>query len=100
MARIGYEFKDIGLKRIQFITVPWQYAPSDPNRVEWLPEADELWEKVRNDSPLGKFRDGAITAGDGVTGAAASPSSDPTASETRHEREPVGRVVVAQRVGQ
>ena len=61
MARIGYEFKDIGLKRIQFITVPWQYAPSDPNRVEWLPEADELWEKVRNDAPLGKFRDGAIT---------------------------------------
>ena len=64
MARIGYEFKDIGLKRIQFITVPWQYAPSDPNRVEWLPEADDLWEKVRNDAPLGKFRDGAITAGD------------------------------------
>ena len=37
MARIGIEFKDVGLKRIQFITVPWQYAPSDPNRVEWLP---------------------------------------------------------------
>ena len=46
MARIGVEFKDVGLKRIQFITVPWQYAPADPNRVEWLPDADELWEKV------------------------------------------------------
>ena len=82
MARIGYEFKDIGLKRIQFITVPWQYAPSDPNRVEWLPEADELWEKIRNDSPLGKFRDGAITAGDEVTGSGPGPSNDPTESET------------------
>lgn len=75
MARIGYEFKDTGLKRIQFITVPWQYAPSDPNRVEWLPEAEELWEKVRNDAPLGKFREGAISAGDDPTG-----SGGPTGS--------------------
>jgi len=92
MARIGYEFKDTGLKRIQFITVPWQYAPSDPNRVEWLPEAEELWEKVRNDAPLGKLRDGAITAADDVTGSgdttdSASPSetdspSDPESTQT------------------
>jgi LCP family protein required for cell wall assembly len=68
MARIGYEFKDIGLKRIKFITVPWQYAPSDPNRVEWLPEADDLWEKVRNDAPLGRLGNDSITAADGVTG--------------------------------
>jgi LCP family protein required for cell wall assembly len=89
MARIGYEFKDIGLKRIQFITVPWQYAPSDPNRVEWLPEADDLWEKVRNDYPLGKFRDGAITAGTGVTGEGDStPSGDPTGSETGTSESP------------
>jgi LCP family protein required for cell wall assembly len=81
MARIGYEFKDTGLKRIQFITVPWQYAPSDPNRVEWLPEAEELWEKVRNDVPLGKFREGAITAGDDPTGSG-SPSGSPSETET------------------
>jgi LCP family protein required for cell wall assembly len=81
MARIGVEFKDIGLKRIQFITVPWQYAPSDPNRVEWLPEADELWEKVRNDAPLGKLRDGAITAADGVTGSGGT-SESASPSET------------------
>jgi LCP family protein required for cell wall assembly len=68
MARIGLEFKDTGLKRIKFITVPWQYAPSDPNRVEWLPEADELWEKVRNDAPLGRLGADSITAADDVTG--------------------------------
>ena len=34
IAKVGYQFKDIGLKRIQFITVPWQYSPRrDPNRV-------------------------------------------------------------------
>jgi LCP family protein required for cell wall assembly len=83
MARIGVEFKDIGLKRIQFITVPWQYAPSDPNRVEWLPEAEELWEKVRNDAPLGKLRDGAITAADDVTGSGGTTeSASPSETET------------------
>jgi LCP family protein required for cell wall assembly len=84
MASIGYEFKDIGLKRIKFITVPWQYAPSDPNRVEWLPEAEELWEKVRNDAPLGRLGDDSITAADGVTGSGgtSSPSSSPSESET------------------
>jgi LCP family protein required for cell wall assembly len=92
LARIGVEFQDIGLKRIQFITVPWQYAPSDPNRVEWLPEAEELWEKVRNDAPLGRLRNGAITAADDVTGSggttdSASPSesespSDPESTQT------------------
>lgn len=88
MARVAYEFKDTGLKRIQFITVPWQYAPADPNRVEWLPEAEELWEKVRNDAPLGKFREGAISAGDTPTGSG-GPTGSPneTASETAGETE-------------
>lgn len=81
MARIGYEFKDIGLKRIKFITVPWRYSPADPNRVEWTEEADGLWEKVRNDAPLGKYGTGGISASDGVTGSAGeSPSA--TQSET------------------
>jgi LCP family protein required for cell wall assembly len=90
MARIGYEFKDTGLKRIQFITVPWQYAP---NRVEWLPEAEELWEKVRNDAPLGKLRDGAITAADDVTGSggtteSASPSETESPSDPESTQAP------------
>lgn len=88
MARIGVEFKDTGLKRIQFITVPWQYAPSDPNRVEWLPEADELWEKIRNDAPLGKFREGAISASDDVSGGATeTPSGSASASGSPSETE-------------
>jgi LCP family protein required for cell wall assembly len=87
MARIGYEFKDTGLKRIQFVTVPWQYAPSDPNRVEWLPEADELWEKVRNDYPLGKFREGAISAADDVTGSGGQ-TETPDATESGSPADP------------
>jgi LCP family protein required for cell wall assembly len=87
MAQIGYEFRDIGLKRIKFVTVPWQYSPVDPNRVAWLPEADELWEKVRNDAPLGKFGTTGISADEGVTGSGgtSSPSDDPTASDSGSE---------------
>ena len=92
MARIGVEFKDTGLKRIQFITVPWQYAPSDPNRVEWLPESDELWEKVRNDAPLGKFGKGSISADDEPTGSGgatdgpgATDSGSPSETESSTE---------------
>ena len=40
IADLGAQFKDIGLDKIQFITVPWQYAPEDPNRIRWLPGAD------------------------------------------------------------
>jgi LCP family protein required for cell wall assembly len=89
LARIGYEFKDTGLKRIKFITVPWQYAPSDPNRVEWLPEAEDLWEKVRNDAPLGRLGADSITAADNVTGSGgqsespgSTESGSPAAPET------------------
>jgi LCP family protein required for cell wall assembly len=91
MARIGLEFKDTGLKRIKFITVPWQYAPSDPNRVEWLPEAEELWEKVRNDAPLGRLGADSITAADDVTGSGGetdSPTDDPTTSESGSPSDP------------
>ncbi|MEJ5913228.1 LCP family protein [Pseudokineococcus sp. 1T1Z-3] len=37
---------------ISFVTVPFEeYAP-DPNRLQWAPEADALWESIRTDSPL------------------------------------------------
>jgi LCP family protein required for cell wall assembly len=87
MARIGLEFKDTGLKRIKFITVPWQYAPSDPNRVEWLPEAEELWEKVRNDHPLGRLGADSITAADDVTGSGGA-TQTPDSTESGSPADP------------
>ena len=52
IADLGAQFKGIGLDKIQFITVPWQYAPEDPNRIRWLPEADQVWHALINDKPL------------------------------------------------
>jgi len=69
IARVGASFKNIGLDKIKFITVPWQYSPEDPNRVEWLPEADALWQRVIDDEPLSRgLQDGVIRASDDVDG--------------------------------
>ena len=63
IAKLGVEFKDIGLDKIQFITVPWQYAPDDPNRIRWLPAAEQVWQAIINDKPMAKkFLSDAISA--------------------------------------
>jgi LCP family protein required for cell wall assembly len=81
LGRIGLEFRGIGLKRIQFITVPFTYSTAYPGRVELLPEAEGLWEKVRNDAPLGAFRGDAISA-DGALGGKDKPSQSPSPDPT------------------
>ena len=52
LASLGYDFRNIGLNKIQFLTVPWEYDPSDPNRVVWRPEADAMWKAIKFDKPL------------------------------------------------
>ena len=56
MAKVGLQFKNIGLKRIRFITVPFVYSTEQPGRVEWTEDADTLWKRIANDQPLGKLR--------------------------------------------
>lgn len=53
VAKLGIEFRGIGLDKIQFSTIPWYYPPDDPNRVRWQqPEADQVWSRLKNDEPL------------------------------------------------
>ena len=53
MKDLASSVKDIGVKNIQFITVPVQEYPADPNRVEWAPSADVLWQTLRDDGVVG-----------------------------------------------
>ncbi len=53
LAELGLQLKDIGPSRIRFITVPNQLSVARPGRVEWLPEAKTLWERIWLDQPLG-----------------------------------------------
>jgi LCP family protein required for cell wall assembly len=91
MGEVGASFRSIGLDKIKFVTVPWQYSPADPNRVEWLPEADRLWKKVREDEPLTKkVSDGVITASDDVEGRTSSKKDGRKGAVTTAQRESAG----------
>lgn len=64
LASLGSQLKNIGLENVKFITVPFQPWPEDENRVEWAPEAEQLWRMIRRDRPLGQeFVGGAVTPG-------------------------------------
>ncbi|MEP9384755.1 LCP family protein [Nocardioides sp. KR10-350] len=64
MGELAYGFKDIGLNKIQFMTIPVEYDPDDPARVIWTPEANRVWKRLRKDKPLTKrLTASAIDAG-------------------------------------
>jgi LCP family protein required for cell wall assembly len=98
LASLGTSLKGIGLDNIQFVTVPNQPWPEDTNRLEWTPEAEALWRRIRFDNSLGKFGADAVTPGrkpgekptdtasaspspgqSGSPSPSASPSKDPSA---------------------
>jgi LCP family protein required for cell wall assembly len=86
IAKVGLQFKDIGLKRIRFITVPFVYSTAQPGRVEWTDDADVLWDRIANDKPLGKLRVGSIGA-DQAPSESATESSSESSSPSEDESE-------------
>src|SRR3954451_3232252 len=65
LASLGSSLKNIGLDNVQFITVPNQAYPPDPNRLQLAPQADDVWRKIRFDKPLGRLSAGALSPGSG-----------------------------------
>jgi LCP family protein required for cell wall assembly len=98
LADLALQFRETGLDKIQFLTVPWEYDQREEfrGRVSWLPRANELWRKIAYDEPLSKsLTSGAINAakppgtekggngggsggsgGGGSSGSASGPSAD------------------------
>ncbi|MFL6108851.1 MAG: LCP family protein [Marmoricola sp.] len=81
LSSLGKSLKGIGLNHVQFVTVPWEPWPADPNRVQWKPEAKDLWALIKRDRPLGSFGDDAISPGSGETPGATT-SGTPTGTPT------------------
>jgi LCP family protein required for cell wall assembly len=89
IADLALQFKDTGLDKIQFITVPWEYdqRPEYSGRVSWLPQANEVWAKIAADEPLTKrLTSDAINAAkppgsDGPSGSG-SPNGSPSGSQS------------------
>ena len=52
LGALGYEFRHIGLGRIQFLTTPVEDYPPNIAHVEWTPAASTLWRDLRLDRPL------------------------------------------------
>ena len=93
LAGLAKSLKGIGLDNIQFLTVPFETYPPDPNRLIWAPKAKQLWRRIRLDQPLSnKQSRSTISASDQVPGspgaspsAGASPTVSPTKAQQRLE---------------
>jgi LCP family protein required for cell wall assembly len=76
IAKLGIQFKDIGLDNIQFITIPNIPDPSDPNRLVWKqPQAKQVWSKIAHDEPLTKKLSPDVISAGNVPGSPGSSGS-------------------------
>jgi LCP family protein required for cell wall assembly len=83
IAQLGYEFRDIGLDKIQFLTIPNMVDPEDANHLVWTPEAKQVWRKIANDEPLTRrLATDVITAGNVPGSGSSSPSDSPSESSS------------------
>ncbi|TIC79137.1 LytR family transcriptional regulator [Nocardioides sp. GY 10127] len=84
LAELGYQFRNISLDGIQFITIPNTTDPNDYNRLVWTDDAAKVWRKLRNDKPLtSSIATDAISAGNlpgSDSSSSSSASSSPSAS--------------------
>lgn len=91
MGRIAMQLQSVGLDKIQFVTLPTEYYPTDSEfsgRVFWTPEADRIWKLINQDKelPARLLSGNAVTAEPPKTSAEAqSPSPSDTPSETPSE---------------
>lgn len=61
---LGASLRGTDLEKIRFVTAPTaEFPEGDPNwgRLQLLPEAEQLWQKVKDDEPLGALGRGAIS---------------------------------------
>lgn len=70
MAEVGRSLQNVGPENIQFVTVPVEGYPKDPNRVQWAPNAEIVWDAIRNDKAIG--------APDPTPSPGATPSATPS----------------------
>jgi LCP family protein required for cell wall assembly len=80
IADLASEFQDIGLDNIRFITVPWDFYQPDPNRLQWAPDADQLWQKIIHDKPLSKRLSAEAVTAAQRPGSTATEEPDPSST--------------------
>ena len=64
LVKLAASLRHADLGHIKFVSAPTTDFPvGDPNwgRLQFTPEAQVLWDKVKNDEPLGRFGKGAVS---------------------------------------
>ena len=82
------QLQNIGLDKVQFVTVPTEYYPTDSEfcgKVFWTPEADQIWKLINEDKPLPAR---ACLKGTSVS-AEPPPGASRDAVAERRQRDPV-----------
>jgi len=52
LTSLAEDVTKVGLRNIQFVTVPNEPYEPDPNRLQWAPAARGLWRALRSDAPI------------------------------------------------
>jgi LCP family protein required for cell wall assembly len=52
LANFVNDVKQVPRANVTYLTVPWQWYPPDPNRVEFAPAAQQLFDDLRNDAAV------------------------------------------------
>jgi LCP family protein required for cell wall assembly len=75
IGNLGYQFRSIGLDKIQFITIPNVVDPTNPNHLVWTAAAKQVWDKMIRDEPLTRrLATDVISAGNVPGSSSGSPS--------------------------
>lgn len=79
MAGLAWQLRGIGLDKVQFLTIPFEYVGP---RVVWVDPATEIWDRLLHDRPLSPdLTKGAIDVGN-VPNQTSTPSSRPSGEPT------------------
>lgn len=88
IARIALQLQNIGLDKVQFVTLPTEYFPSDSEfrgKVYWTDQAKEIWKLIVEDKVLPrKLIGGTSVSAEGPPGSTETPTAGetPTGSES------------------
>ena len=94
IGKIAMQLQSIGLDKVQFVTLPTDYFPSDSEfrgKVFWTPEADTIWELINEDKELpakligGNSVSAEPPASSSETASPSTPPSSETPTETPSE---------------
>ncbi len=75
---LALQLKNIGLDKVQFLTIPVETYPPDHNRVQWVqPISGKIWDRIRTDGTVpSKWVSDLVKAGQNPPGV--GPSAKPT----------------------